>query len=76
MHEKMKNIKNGLPAERPVCKWGEKCKYKYKCMGTHPGDDIKPKEKSLVSEYGMGEAVSYHHLLEFVLSWRHLSAGC
>jgi hypothetical protein len=40
-----KAIKDGKPIGRKMCRWGDACKYKYKCRLTHPSDLQKEEEE-------------------------------
>ncbi len=40
-----KAIKDGKSLTRKMCKWGDDCKYQYKCRFTHPGDLRKEEEE-------------------------------
>jgi hypothetical protein len=40
-----KAIKDGKPIGRKMCKWGDACKYKYKCRLTHPSDLKKEEDE-------------------------------
>lgn len=45
VQEKFRAIRQGKPIDRKECKFGIKCKYKWKCRNTHPDDEEREKEK-------------------------------
>lgn len=48
----------------------EECKYKWKCHGSHPGDEAREqeakKEKSLVADYSQQQAAAVGRVLRLV----------
>jgi hypothetical protein len=45
-----KAIKDGKSIHRKMCKWGDDCKYKYKCRFTHPSDIEKEEESKKAAD--------------------------
>jgi len=58
LRSQYKNIKDDKPLVKEACPWGDKCKYKYKCMKTHPSDNVKPVDLQHLSSHFDRQPVS------------------
>jgi hypothetical protein len=60
-------IKTGERAPRKPCKFGDACKYKWKCRGTHPVDAVnaarRKGEKNLGAGFGSVESIAREDVL-------------